>query len=342
MATNDIEPDAVPFTEAPQTFPHYREYRHLFNSDLRKDNFEILIINDDDDEPQVRQFKSLLEKNVRYQKYNGLAYPKVELLRDVQFEDDALTPELDFALSKTLLIFLFATESFVEDKWTVHFGRSSLEDAIKKNNSFQFIVYQGKPKNITIPAILASLKPLNFDDKESNNEGLYSNVRSILESKVNHLLDKDKELSLRRRQFLKDKYPQLLADDNMTTRHISRGYCHQNGESQLLHCQVEASRQIFVPKSEVQNNAVNDVEVDSSQAETTPYDPDSIDLTVLNFSPSPEQVCRFPPVFDNTKQVVLAGPCALVPPKVLEADATPEEQSADVGADCSVVILPKL
>uniref|UniRef100_A0A2C9M457 TIR domain-containing protein n=1 Tax=Biomphalaria glabrata TaxID=6526 RepID=A0A2C9M457_BIOGL len=324
MATNDIEPDAVPFTEASPNFPHYREYRHLFNYDLRKDNFEILIINHDDDEPQVRQFKSLLEKNVRYQKYNELAYPKVELLRDVQFEDETPTPELDFALSKTLLIFLFATESFVEDKWTVLQGRASLEAAIKKNNSFQFIVYQGKPKNITLPAILASLKLLNFYDKESDNEGLHSNVRKVLESNVSVLLDKDKKLSLRRRQFLKDEYPHLLEDLKPSTG-VSRANYHQDLESKPLHCQVHASRQILVTNSNVESKTSKDVEVDSSREGT--HDPDDLDFTVLNFSPPSERGGRFPPVFANTNQVILAGPCAAVPAKLLAADATLEEQS---------------
>ncbi|KAK6993474.1 hypothetical protein BgiMline_010025 [Biomphalaria glabrata] len=258
MDTNDIEPDAVPFTDGPSNFRHYRKHRNYMNFDLRKDNYEILIIYHDDDEQQVRQFKSLLEKNVRYKKYNGLAQPIVELLRDVQLEDETLTPELDFALSKTLLIFLFATESFVEDKWTVHQGRSSLEAAIKKNNTFPFIVYQGKPKNITLPAILASLKPLNFYDKESDNEGLYSDIRKVLESNVGVLLDKDKELSLRRRQFLKDKYPHLLEDQKPSTRdiHYTPDNC-QDVNSKLLDCYVLTPRQTFVTNSNFQNNADN-------------------------------------------------------------------------------------
>uniref|UniRef100_A0A2C9LQZ2 CCHC-type domain-containing protein n=1 Tax=Biomphalaria glabrata TaxID=6526 RepID=A0A2C9LQZ2_BIOGL len=245
-------------TYGPSNFRHYRKHRNYMNFDLRKDNYEILIIYHDDDEQQVRHFKYLLEKNVRYKKYNGLAQPIVELLRDVQLEDEALTPELDFALSKTLLIFLFATESFVEDKWTVHQGRSSLEAAIKKNNTFPFIVYQGKQKNITLPAILASLKPLNFYDKESDNEGLYSDIRKVLESNVRVLLDKDKELSLRRRQFLKDKYPHLLEDQKPSTGHIhyTPDNC-QDMNSKLLDRYVLAPRQTFVTNSNFQNNANN-------------------------------------------------------------------------------------
>ncbi|KAH9503612.1 hypothetical protein Btru_066980 [Bulinus truncatus] len=213
MASNEIETDAERIKDEPTTWDFDR-YKDLMDYQLKKDNFEILIVSHEDDDKMARKLKSLLMEKVEYYKRNAKVRPKVELHRDLIYEDESPTPELDYSLQKTLVVFLLATASFFEDHWTIFEGRVSLDSVFKKDGKEKFFfVVHTKPKgriDYRLPLTMESAKHFYFSENDNENDRFYTNVKSVLESKVSFQIKKENELREQRKQFLLKNYPNIF------------------------------------------------------------------------------------------------------------------------------------
>ncbi|KAI8745524.1 hypothetical protein BgiBS90_033646 [Biomphalaria glabrata] len=213
-ASNGVETDAAPDLEdSPNELDlcSFEKHKYLMGSELRKDNFEILIISHEDDDKQVRKFQQSLMEKVKYSKYNVLVNPKVELHRDLIYEDDSPTPELDFSLRKATVVFLYATHSFSMCQWTVFEGRVSLGNVVKMGSHSLYVVHT-KPKDkrdYSLPSTLTGPTDLCFSE-DDNNEQFYKNVANILNKSNCVQYKKDVELYNKRLGFFQTKYPHIL------------------------------------------------------------------------------------------------------------------------------------
>nr|KAI8729711.1 hypothetical protein BgiMline_031602 [Biomphalaria glabrata] len=214
MASPDVEADAEPFQDFSPILCTFEKHKYLMSSELRKDNFEILIISHEDDDKHVRKFQQSLINNVTYCKLHELVSPKVELHRDLIYEDDSPTPELDFSLRKATVVFLYATHAFSECHWTVFEGRVSLGKVIKMGPGLKKVcVIHTKPvgnRDYSLPMTVDTSKDLYFSENEEDNQQFYDNVGRILQSTAHVQHQKDVELYKKRLEFFSQKYPWVL------------------------------------------------------------------------------------------------------------------------------------
>ncbi|KAH9503613.1 hypothetical protein Btru_066981 [Bulinus truncatus] len=192
----------------------FQELDYLMSPDLKKQIFEILILSHDNDTEEARRLQNLLSTNVVYRKGSKLVCPTVELLSDVILEDPSATEELDFALNKTLFVFLLATSSFCADDWAKLLGHASLRNSLDKKKHFLIVIHtqNSSSREYNLPIILSAVRSLEYSVRAYALDKFTKNVRTMLESQVATLLEKEKRLCEQRYEFLRGKHPNELSD----------------------------------------------------------------------------------------------------------------------------------
>ncbi|KAI8745526.1 hypothetical protein BgiBS90_033648 [Biomphalaria glabrata] len=301
MAAKDENTDAFLYTDNCGNAITFEEIKHLMSPTLKKDNYEILIINSPEDHEQARRLKKGLESNVSYCKYREQGKPKVELYDEVVFEDETPTYELDFSLSKTLVVFLLATNAFCKSPMSMLLGRASLDSIVKRDNPNRFLyVIHTKPercRDYVLPTILDSVISIHFSQDGKENVEFYEKVKRLLESKVYIQYQKDVELYEKRCQFVKE------ASQNNNATHtkaslstVPKALIHQRIESDCVFKTRDLNQQLIPACAYFDSD--DDIDIDRylpliptnasfDSNDDIDYDDMNFDLSILNIS-SPE------------------------------------------------------
>ncbi|GFN90572.1 hypothetical protein PoB_001707800 [Plakobranchus ocellatus] len=212
---DDIETDAVPIgfsteEDSKSRFEdeEYKKYIDFMPLHLKNNNCDILILHDESDKREVLKFRQQIQRDCFMTIGNAKRNPVVRIEQDIV---DVSSMSLDNAFSKTLYIFLFATQSFCKCNINLHQGHSCLLKDLEENKWCVIPVYvedkdTREKKGYELPMMLKSIKPINYWD--ANYYKGY--VSELLDSKVDIFSQMEMDLEGKRESYFKSNREDLI------------------------------------------------------------------------------------------------------------------------------------
>ena len=203
----------------------YDQYLDLMPAHLKYGNFEILILYDEQDRQDVKEFQGLI-KTKCFATVNGQRlYPVVKLEEECVNTKGNPAMALDGAFDKALYVFLFVTQAFCGQRNEMHKGYSCLKSSLdqKKDQEKACVVLVLKEDNETmerkdyeLPMVLNSLKDkaIKFWDRDSCIEA----VNRLLDSRMSVLPSKNKDLDEEREKYFRANEKKLKEYQNVLDR----------------------------------------------------------------------------------------------------------------------------
>ncbi|XP_059159408.1 uncharacterized protein LOC131943350 [Physella acuta] len=172
---------------------------------LKENNFEILILNADEDNSECRNMKKQLQKHACYKNKDSVRKPMVEVMSDYMVLNEIGQQNLDVALSKVLVVLVYITQNFSKCTFLSHVF---LQEAIK-NKSLIFIPVIVGTVRCELPALMRSLRRLKYLNGNKHDATFFESIKKLLENNTKKLDERDKKLYMDRLTYLKTKSEDL-------------------------------------------------------------------------------------------------------------------------------------
>ncbi|RUS89068.1 hypothetical protein EGW08_003179 [Elysia chlorotica] len=190
----------------------YKKYIKYMPSELRHDNFDILLLYSREDYREVKKFQRRIQRDCSLIEGEEIRNPVVKLEDEyVQLHDNP-TNALDFAYKKAVCVFLFVTKTFCSQDLALFKGHACLMNALD-NKKWCVIPVQTEDretrnkKRYSLPMMLSALQAINYWDKNFYKE----TVERILDARMHYMTDMNKELDSEREEYFNTHKTELMS-----------------------------------------------------------------------------------------------------------------------------------